>query len=296
MELKYFRLIKTIAEEGSIANATAHLFLTQSALSHQLRELEERLGFKVFHRTRNKWELTQEGSELYKLANTLFSSIDEGFSNIKHIKEGSKGSIKLSAECQSFFHSIPAFIQKMGILYPEIDIDISLGATHQTISQVLSKEIDLAIVTVPPASEELTSIKVFEDEIFAVIHKENPLSRLDYLEASHFENIHLLINSFPLEGVSVYEHFLKPHHMHPKKVSAIPFTEITLSMIAANMGVMCAPKWQLSPFQLSNEVLFKRIGKNGLRRTHYLVVRKEQKNKKYIHDFISNFVEEFLEA
>lgn len=84
--------------------------------------------------------------------------------------------------------------------------------------------------------------------------------------------------------------------MHPKKVSAIPFTEITLSMIAANMGVMCAPIWQLSPFQLSNEVLFKRIGKNGLKRTHYLAVRKEQKNKKYIHDFISNFVEEFLEA
>ena len=96
MELKYFRLIKTITEEGSIANSTERLFLTQSALSHQLRELEERLGFKVFHRTRNKWKLTEEGSELYKLANKLFNSIDEGFTAIKHIKEGSKGSIKLS--------------------------------------------------------------------------------------------------------------------------------------------------------------------------------------------------------
>ncbi len=295
MELKYFRLIKTIAEEGSIANSTERLFLTQSALSHQLRDLEERLGFKVFNRTRNKWKLTQEGTELYKLANKLFDTIDESFSTIKHIKDGKKGSIKLSAECQSFFHSIPSFIQKMGILYPEIDIDVSLGATHQTISQVLSDEIDIAIVTSKPASEELESIKVFEDEIFAVMHKENRFNSFDYLEASHFSNIHLLINSFPLDGVSVYEHFLKPNKINPKKITAIPFTEITLSMIQANMGIMCVPKWQLTSFKISDELVFKRISNNGLKRKHYLVVKKENRNKKYIHDFISNFEEEFLE-
>ncbi len=295
MELKYFRLIKTIAEEGSIANATERLFLTQSALSHQLSELEERLGFKVFRRTRNKWELTQEGSELYKLANKLFSSIDEGFTTIKQIKEGSKGFIKLSAECQSFFHSIPSFIQKMGILYPEIHIDITLGATHQTISQVLSEDIDIAIATSKPASDELSSIPVFKDEIFAIMHKENALNSLEYLDAGHFGNVHLLINSFPIEGVAVYEHFLKPNKINPIKISAIPFTEITLSMIQANMGIMCAPKWQLNSFKLSKELVFKRIGKNGLKRKHYLVVKKKYRNKKYIHDFISNFEEDFLE-
>ncbi len=294
MELKYFRLIKTIAEEGSLANSSERLFLTQSALSHQLRDLEERLGFKVFYRSRNKWELTNEGTELYKLANKLFSSIDESFNTIKDIKEGSKGSIKLSAECQSFFHTIPEFIQKMGILYPEIDIDLSLGATHQTISQILSNEIDIAIVTSKPSSEELTSIKVYGDEIFAIMHKENSLNALDYVEASHFSDIHLLINSFPLEGVSVYEHFLRPNNINPKKISAIPFTEITLSMIKANMGIMCAPKWQLKSFKLPEDISFKRISKNGLKRNHYLVVKSANRNKKYIHDFVSSFEEDFL--
>jgi LysR family transcriptional regulator for metE and metH len=184
----------------------------------------------------------------------------------------------------------------MGILYPEIDIEVTLGATHQTISQVLSEDIDIAIVTSKPASEELESIKVFEDEIFAVIHQENSLNSLDYLEASHFGNVHLIINSFPLEGVSVYEHFLKPNKINPKKISAIPFTEITLSMIEANMGVMCVPKWQLIPFKMSKELMFKRIGKGGLKRKHYLIVKREHRNKKYIHDFISSFEEDFLEV
>ena len=61
-------------------------------------------------------------------------------------------------------------------------------------------------------------------------------------------------------------------------------------------SVMCAPKWQLNPFKLSKELVFKRIGKNGLKRTHYLVVKKELRNKKYIHDFISNFEEDYLEG
>lgn len=294
MELKYFRLIKTIAEEGSIANSSERLFLTQSALSHQLRDLEERLGYKVFIRARNKWVLTNEGNELYKLANKLFNSIEESFNAIQHIKEGSIGSIKLSAECQSFFHSIPGFIQKMGILYPEISIDLSLGTKHQTISQILSDEIDIAILTSKPSAEALTNIKVFEDEIFAVMHSENKLNSLDYLEASHFSDMHLLINSFPLESVSVYEHFLKPNRINPKKISAFPFTEISLSMIEANMGILCVPKWQLKSFKLSEDIIFKRISENGLKRNHYLIVKTANRNKKYIHDFITSFEEDFL--
>lgn len=294
MELKYFRLVKTIAEEGNIANSSEKLFLTQSALSHQLRDLEERLGFKVFHRTRNHWKLTPEGIELHKLANELFERIDAGFGKIQQVKEGSKGKIRLSAECHSFFHGLPAFVQKMAVLYPEIEIDLSLGATHQTISQVLLDEVDVAIVTSKPAAEALFSMNVLEDEIFAVMHREHRFADVEYLDASHFTELHLIINSFPLENVSVYEHFLKPNKVIPVKTSAIPFTEVSIEMIKANMGVMCVPKWSLTNYKLSEELLFKRIGKNGLKRTHYLVVKETNRNKEHINAFISNFEEDFV--
>ncbi|MFY0592344.1 LysR family transcriptional regulator [Roseivirga sp.] len=294
MELKYFRLIKTIAEEGNIANSSEKLFLTQSALSHQLRELEERLGFKVFHRTRNNWNLTKEGKELHQLANELFERIDLGFSNIEQIKEGSKGTIRLSAECQSFFHGLPAFVQKMAVLYPEIEIDLSLDGSQRTVSQVLSNEVDIAIVTSEPATDSLFKMKVLEDEIFAIMHREHSFGSLPFLDVSHFSDLHLIINSFPLESVSVYEHFLKPNKIIPKKVTAIPFTEVSLEMVNANMGVVCLPKWSLKSYKLPEDLLFKRIGKNGLKRNHYLVVKEEQRNRKHINEFIENFQEEFV--
>ncbi len=293
MEIKYFRLIKTIAEEGSIANSSEKLFLTQSALSHQLKDLEGQLGFKVFHRTRNKWELTEEGTELYKLGNTIFESIDKSFENIQQIQIGSVGSIKVSTECYSFYQGLPGFIQKMGLLYPEISVDLILEATHQPITKILSNEIDIAIVTSKPENDLLVSIEVFEDEIFGIIHRENKLNKLEFIDVSNFSEAHLIIHSFPLETVSVYEQYLKPNKIIPSKISAVPLTEVALEMINANFGIMCMPKWALKSFKISDNLVYKRIGKNGLKRIHYVVVRKSDKTKKYIQDFISNFTDEF---
>lgn len=293
MEIKYFRLIKTIAEEGSIVGSSEKLFLTQSALSHQLIVLEERLGFKVFHRSRNKWKLTEEGEELYKLANEVLNSIERGFNTIKHLKEGSKGTIRLSTECYSFYQGLPGFIQKMGVLYPEITIDFALDATHQPVTKLLSNEIDLAIVSSRPISESITSIELFEDEIFAIVHKENILNEKKFLDTSDFMDVHLIIHSFPLATVSIYEHFLKPNKINPIKISAIPLTEIALEMVNANMGIICMPKWALKSFKLSEDLAYKKIGQSGLKRTHYLVVRKADKDKKYFDDFISSFKEDF---
>ncbi|WP_299436410.1 LysR family transcriptional regulator [uncultured Aquimarina sp.] len=292
MEIKYFRLIKTIAEEGNIVNSSEKLFLTQSALSHQLIVLEERLGFKVFHRSRNKWKLTEEGEELYKLANEVLQSIEKGFNNIKHIKEGSKGTIRLSTECSTFYQGIPRFIQKMGILYPEITIELT-EATHQSFTKLLSKDIDIAIVTSPSSSKELLSIKFYEDDVMALMNNEHSLASKKFLEASDFLNEHLIIQSFPLSTVSVYKHFLEPNNVDPIKISAGIHTEICLEMIAANMGIMCLPKWVLTPFKLPDNVTYKQIGVNGLKRVHYLVVRTADRDKKYIDDFVSNFEEDF---
>ncbi len=293
MEIKYFRLIKTITEEGSIANSSEKLFLTQSALSHQLKELEEQLGFKVFHRTRNKWTLTEEGTELYTLGNTILEKIDKSFKNIQQIRAGSVGTIKVSTECYSFYQGLPRFVQKMGLLYPKINVDLILEATHQPIAKILSNEIDIAIVTSKPTNNLLTSIEVFEDEIFAIMHKENLLNKLEFVDVGDFLDMHLIIHSFPLETVSVYEQFLKPNRVLPSKISAIPLTEVALEVVKGNFGVMCMPKWALKSFKISDDLVYKRISKNGLKRSHFLVIRKADKTKKYIQDFISNITDEF---
>ncbi len=295
MEIKHFRLIKTIAEEGNISSSSTRLFLTKSALSHQLRELEEQLGFKVFHRTRNRWRLTEEGEALHELATEVLTRIENSFQHIQRIQEGAKGTIRISTECYSFYQGLPSFIQKMAVLYPDIYVNLILDATHQPITKLLANEIDMAIVTSRPTSDQLSSIPLFEDEIFAILHQENPLNKQDFIEASDFSDVHLIIHSFPLETVSVYQQFLQPNQVHPVQISAIPLTEVSLEMVKTNMGVMCMPKWALAPFLLPPELVFKRLGQAGLKRTHHLVYRTVDHSKKYIRDFALSFQEEFDE-
>lgn len=221
-------------------------------------------------------------------------SIGSGLNTIQQIRAGAAGTIKISTECYSFYQGLPLFIQKMKVLYPEIEVDLVLEATHKPVEKMISNEIDIAVVTSKPAgNEDLVSIEVFEDEIFAVIHQENLLNNSEYLTASDFQDVHLIIHSYPLRTVSVYERFLSPSGIMPVKISAVPLTEVTLEMVQANIGITCMPKWALKAFRISDELKFKKIGSDGLKRKHYLVVRKSDIGKKYINDFLLNFKEYF---
>ena len=109
--------------------------MTQSALSHQLKDLEIQLGFKVFYRARNKWELTEEGSVLYKTACTVIDSIGNGLNEIQQIRAGAAGTIK---SVQNVTHSIRDcryLFRKMKVLYPEIEVDLVLEATHKPVEK-----------------------------------------------------------------------------------------------------------------------------------------------------------------
>lgn len=294
VEIKYLKLIKTIAEEGNISNSSDKLFLTQSALSHQLKDIENQLGLKIFFRSRNKWKLTDEGEELYKLAKKVLSEIDKSIENIKSINEGSKGNLRLKTECYSFYSGMPAFIQKMGFLYPEISIELKVEALGDPFSKILENELDVAIVTCQSQNDDLISLELFEDEIFAIMHEEHRFGSNEFLSADDFQDIHLIINSFPIDTVTIYMHFLKAHNVMPKKITPIPLTEVAIELVSANMGVMCVPRWSSKAFELPSSLIFKRIGKNGLKRKHYLVFRKEDQNKCYMKDFVQNLREEFV--
>ncbi len=290
MELKHLKLIKAIVEHGSISEASKTLFVTSSALSHQLSSLENELGCTVFTRSKKKWSLTLEGKEIYQLAIKTLNEIDKTLSRVQQHKEGSAGKIRLSTECYSFYLGVPSFIEDMKLQFPNIDIHLQLEATHSPIELLLEKKLDIALTSKKPTDKSLLGTPIFEDEIFALIHKENTLSNKNHISHTDIETSHLIIHSYPLDSVSVYNYFLKPNNVKPQKISAIPLTEVALEMIESNIGITCFPKWALSKLKLPENIVFKPLGKSGLRRTHYIVTRKEDTNKKYINDFLNQFI------
>lgn len=300
METRHLRLIKILAEEGGITKSLDKLFLTQSAVSHQLKDLEERLGTKIFirsknHRGKDQWKLTEEGEVLYQTAVKVLDEIDKAMINIQELKYGHQGTIRLSTECYTVYHWLPAFMRKMNVLYPKLDININMEATHKPLPKLLENELDIAITSDPIDDKRLKFIELFRDEVFAVVSSNHAWAKKKWVVAEDFTDEKLIIHSYPLETVTVYEHFLKPNNQTPPQIAAIPLTEATLELVKAQMGVTCMPLWALKPFASSNDLKLVKIGKKGLIRTHFAAIRSADKSKKYLLDFIENLKEEFLQ-
>lgn len=299
METKHLRLIRTLAERGGITRSLDRLFLTQSAISHQLKDLEERLGTKLFirgknHRGKDQWKLTDEGEVLYHMAVRVLDEIENAMNTIQELKHGHQGTIRLATECYTIYHWLPAFMQKMNMLYPKLEIIINMEATHKPLPKLLENELDVALTSDPVDEDRLKYIQLFRDEVFAVVSSTHAWAKKRYVRAEDFAHEKLIIHSYPLDSVTVYKHFLKPADQTPQQISAVPLTEATLELVRAEMGVTCMPMWALKSFVSSDDFRLVKIGKAGLARTHFAAIRRADSSKKYLSDFIENLKEEFL--
>jgi LysR family transcriptional regulator, regulator for metE and metH len=291
MEIRHLRLVKAIVEEGSITKAIDKLFLTQSALSHQLKEAEYQLGTKIFLRTNKKLVLTKAGEKLYQTANEILDKLSDTEKEIRQLIFGEIGEIRISTECYSSYHWLPSVMKQFQLLYPNIDLKIVMEATHYPLQKLLANVLDIAIVSDILKDENIKYLELFQDEMVMVVSENHPWASKKFVVAEDFVSEHLLIHSLPLETVTIHQFLLAPANVTPKKITPLPLTEASIEMVKANMGIMAMAKWALQPYLKNNTIKAVKIGKNGLKRKHYIAIMNNKTNPEYFTHFI-----EFLQT
>jgi LysR family transcriptional regulator for metE and metH len=291
MEIRHLKLIKAIVEEGSITKAIDKLHLTQSALSHQLKEAEYQLGTRIFLRVNKKLILTPAGEKLYQTANEILEKIRETEKEIKQMIYGESGEIRISTECYSSYHWLPPVLKQFQLIYPNVELKIVMEATHYPLQKLLANVLDIAIVSDLVKDNHIRYSELFQDEMVMVVSESHPWADKKYVVAEDFATEHLLIHSLPLETVSVHQFLLAPANVSPKKITPLPLTEASIEMVKADMGVMSMAKWALQPYLKNNPLKAVKIGKNGLKRKHYIAVMNNRSYPEYFNHFI-----EFLQT
>lgn len=290
MEIRHLKLIKAIVEEGSITKAIDKLHLTQSALSHQLKEAEYQLGTPIFLRTNKKLVLTKAGEKIYELANEILNKLTETESQIKQMVFGEYGEIRISTECFSSYHWLPSVLKQFQLLYPNVELKIVTEATHIPLQKLLENTIDIAIVSDTIKDHHIKYTELFQDEVVVVISENHPWANKKYVVAEDFVNEHLIIHSLPMETVTIHQYFLAPAKVAPKKITPLPLTEASLEMVKADMGIMSMAKWTLQPHIKNNPIKAVKVGKNGLKRKHFIATRANETYPDYFQHFI-NFLQ-----
>jgi len=291
MEIRHLRLIKAIVEEGSITRAMNILHLSQSALSYQLKEAELQVGTQVFYRRNKKLILTPVGKKLYATANKVLKELDTADAEIKKMVNGDIGVIRISTECYTSYHWLPAVLKKFKNEFPNVEIEIVFEATHRPINKLIAGELDLAITSNPEQIEQIEFVQLFTDEMLAVVSSKHQWAQRDYITAEDFQDVSLIIHSLPLDTVSIFRTQLTPKGISPKKLIVLPLTEASIELVKADMGVIVLANWALQPY-INEEIKAVRISPEGFFRQQYIARIRAREYPVYFDYFIKFLREE----
>ncbi|MFZ6011398.1 MAG: LysR family transcriptional regulator [Bacteroidota bacterium] len=294
MEIRHLKLVKTIVEEGSIANAIEKLHLTASALSHQLKEAELQLGTRIFHRINKKLILTDAGQKIYESATLILRELDKVNKEIKDLIGGETGEIRISTECYTSYHWLPSLLRKFNNEFPNIEVKIVFEATHRPIQKLLQGQIDLAITSDPVLNDNIEYVELFQDEMVAVVPEFHTWTKKEFVTAEDFRHVNLLIHSEPLETVTIYQRVLQPASVKPSNITILPLTEACIEMVKADMGVVVMAKWALKPYLHQNGIRTVKVTQGGLYRTQYVSRLKNDQSPEYF-DYFIKFLKEEIE-
>jgi LysR family transcriptional regulator for metE and metH len=285
LDIRHLRLLTAIAETGSVTGAGDRLFLTQSALSHQLRDAEDKLGAQLFLRLGKKMVLTAAGERLLQSAERILTELETAEEQVAALNGGGRGTIRLSTQCYTCYHWLPAILKKFHAKFPKVDVSIDAEATPQPDQWLLRGKLDVAIMNCPPRNRSLRLRPMFDDEIVLVISPEHHLARLHHVQPRDLAE-ETILNYPPKEDSTLINRVLLPAGVSPKRVIEVPLTEAIIEMAAAGTGVGFLARWAVSPDVERGRVITRSVTSRGFRRKWWCVTLKSSSEKPYLEDFV----------
>ncbi len=293
MDIRHLRLVKMVAEEGNLTSAGKKLFLSQSALSHQLREIEERFGTPVFQRINKKMVLTPVGSRILATANAVLCELERVTRDVEKYVNGESGILRLSTECYTVYHWLPPLLKSYNRQFPNVDVQIMAEYTRRPKQALKDGKLDVAIVSCLSKRSDYSSYKfteLFTDEMVVVMNSGHRLAENGLVTPQDFAQENLICYTAPTEVLDVFQRVLIPAGVTPKKVTKIQLTEAIIEMVKANLGITLMARWAVKPYLKSRKLVVLPVANHALERTWYAVTIKGKDEPRYIQCFIQHLL------
>ncbi len=284
LEVRHLKLLAAIADTGSVTEAGKKLHLTQSALSHQLRDAEEMLGTALFLRLGKKMVLTAAGDTLLGTARSVLDELRCAETRIQGLNGGTRGMVRLSTECYTCYHWLPPILKKFHSRYADVQINIDAAYTNRPAEAVLEGNLDVAVVSTPPKNKSLRVTPMFEDELVLVMSPEHRLAELDNVPLRELKGETVII--YPPKEESTLLGILRPAGIEPERILEIPLTEAIVELAGAGTGIAFMPRWAVSPQVDSKRVVLRPLGSKGYSRRWYAITLRNSPMPAYLAEFM----------
>ena len=266
IEIRHLQMVVAVADSGSVSQAARDLHLTQSAVSHQLRGIEDRLGTPLFLRVARRMVATAAGRRVLDTARRVLAEIQAAEEDVRRQGAGEVSVIRVCAQCNTGYHWLPPLVDAFRRKHPTVDVSIAVECTMRPLEALLDGLLDVAIVTNPVRGRQVTSRPLFEDEHAAIVAPDHRFAAQAFVSPKDLADERLLLYSSSPDDSFTIQKILKPAGVIPRRVSFVMLTEAILEMVKARLGVSVMQTWAIAPALRAGDVKAVPITASGIRR------------------------------
>lgn len=276
-------MICYIAETGNMTKAAEKLFISQSALSQQLKDIENKLKTNLFFRTPKKMVLTKTGTKLLQTAVPIIESLEDAELEIAKLVSGDRGELKVGTQCIFCYKWLPRVMGMFQKKFPNIEFEI--GNSDDLPQELESKKFDFIITGAPADEQDFSFQPLFEDHMVCIMRKDHPFSTRSHIQLDDFGRDCLISHSEKTKS-KFYQSTLKPNGIEPKRFMAVGQPDAIIEMVESGFGISIFPRWAIKNALEEKNITALAITKSGLPLTWHAAFLKNSNMPVFQQEFI----------
>jgi len=287
IERIHLAIIQAVDRQGSMTAAASTLCLTQPALSHAMKKLEQLMGTDIWLREGRSLRLTQAGQYLLAVANRVLPQLELAEARMKQFAQGERGTLRIGMECHPCYQWLLKIVAPYLAAWPDVEVDVKQKFQFGGIGALFGFEIDLLVTPDPVFKPGLHFEPVFDYEQVLVVGRGHRLAECPYVTPAELTSEVLLSYPVPPERLDIYQQFLVPAGVLPRRHKPIENTDIMLQMVASGRGVAALPRWLVQEYAARLPIRPVRLGEQGIAKQIYLGAREADVQVDYLQAFVA---------
>ena len=286
LERMHLAIVQEVDRQGSLTAAASVLCLTQSALSHAMRKLEQQLGTDIWLREGRSLRLTQAGEYVLAVANRVLPQLTQAEARLRQFAEGERGALRIGMECHPCYQWLLKVVSPYLAAWPDVDVDVKQKFQFGGIGALFGYEIDLLVTPDPLYKPGLHYEPVFDYEQVLVVGRGHALAQVPHVKPRQLTQEVLITYPVPTDRLEIYNQFLMPAGVTPKAHKTIETTDIMLQMVASGRGVAALPRWLAEEYAARMDIVAVRLGPRGIAKQIFVGAREADTGIDYLRAFI----------
>jgi len=282
VDFRHLRTIRAIHQAGGLARAAELLNITQSALSHQIKGLEDQAGVELFVRRSRPLRLSAAGQRLLRVAEKVLPEIEALEAEFDGLKRGSAGRLHIAIECHACFEWLFPVLEEFRKSWGDVDVDIRPGLAFDALPALQKEEVDLVISSDPEDLPGVDFKPLFDYEPLFVASARHRLAKKPFIEAADLRDETLITYPVDRTRLDVFTELLTPARVEPRAVRQVELTAVILLLVASDRGVSVLPDWVLRESRTSSDYITRPLTENGVTKRLYAAIRAEDIEKPYM--------------